>query len=83
MKPIRTKLLTKHSKKCRAVDSVKLGLWAHPWAYIHRFERKDSLGRRTKGSGERWAVVICNDPNCKAQLAINEEDILNFVTKGT
>lgn len=81
MNKIRAKLLTKHSKKCRAIDSVKLGLWKHPWAFIHRFERRDSLGRKPRGTGERWAIVICNDSNCKAQLAINEDDIINFVSK--
>lgn len=76
---IRSKLLTKHSKKCRAINAVKLGLWKHPWAYIHRFDRKDSLGRKTTGTGERWGILLCNDPHCKAQLAISEEDIIKLV----
>lgn len=76
---IRTKLLKKHSKDCRAITCVADGRWDSPWApFTGNAFYADTLCRirsdRFRGS-HRWLTVGCNDACCPALIAVMESDL--------
>jgi len=79
MAKIRTRLLQKHVRGCYGVQATRRGDWLTPWALFNKVEYRDSLGRKqAKGiNHHRWHVLICNDPDCKATMLVNEEDLIN------
>lgn len=72
------KLLKDHKKDCRAVKHRKEGQWNTAWAFpketIWRSIRCDKRGRMYM-----WHVLICNDPDCPAKVAVSNEAICEFV----
>lgn len=75
---MRTKILGKHRKDCYALASVKSGDWDTPWAFLETTEYRDRAGRRQSKRfvGNRWWRVRCNDPDCSAEIAVEEDSIL-------
>lgn len=79
--PIRVKVLHEHTGDsnggpCFEWDGV-VGLFIHPTEM--RTEHRDSIGRRTRGTGERWAHVRCNTPGCEFDAIFALADIERLV----
>lgn len=68
MKPIRTKLLVKHSADCYAVKNTLAGTWKSPWAYQIR---------TTYVRSKKHLVFRCNCTECPAEVRVNEMDLID------
>lgn len=85
---VRYRKIDKHRKGCYSVESVGNKTWSKAW-FILGDKLEDSKheprylgnkdGYKLKRGGEYWLVAMCNDPNCKARIAVPENDILKLV----
>lgn len=85
---LRTKLIRKHVKGCRAMDAVADKTWNTPWYFPNGHRgvpgtvRRDSIGRATKGTGEQWLVLNCNSTKCSGQMIVALDDVLGALPNG-
>lgn len=77
---MKIKLLKKHKKDCRSEKHFKEGFWNTAWAYPKKMIWKSSKCDN-RGNGHMWHVLVCNDPDCPAQVAISNEAICELVDK--
>ena len=81
---IRTKMIRPHKKGCIALKETitNTSYWGHPWYFpcgyggVPSIVRRDAIGRQTRGIGEEWLVIGCNNPNCAGQILVAIEDLL-------
>ena len=88
---MRTRQTVPHRSDCPAMRNVKHGGWDTPWYFPAGFRgikacvRRDSLGRNTRGTGERWLVLRCNshdDCRCPGEMLVALNDILTSIPDG-
>lgn len=65
----------KHVKECRATKAVQDSEWDTAWAYpvIEYAGKTSKKGRKNE---IMWLKFICNSRNCKAELWVKNDDIL-------
>jgi hypothetical protein len=72
---IRKRHIGKHAKDCYALRMFMAGKWDSPWACPEMVFRNK---RGYKGHGyTTWILYKCNSPDCKAQLLLHSDDVLN------
>ncbi len=70
-------VLHPHKKDCDAVKHCKEKFWNTPWAFLDHVSYRDSIGRKNaQGAHIRWWYVRCNSLDCKADILVNENSIL-------
>ena len=68
--------LEKHKAGCYGPRAVDEGVWDHPWVLPKSgWLRLDRLGRKHKTASTEFLIFRCNDPECKARIALLMEDV--------
>ena len=68
--------LEKHRAGCYGPQAVAAGYWDHPWVLPQgEWLRLDRRGRKHKTARTEFLVFRCNDPECKARIALLMEDV--------
>lgn len=70
-------ILKTHSRNCAAFELAASGKWDHPWCA----EPKTTWV--SVGRGRRMCFVArCNNTDCDALIAIDQDDVLSNVNRG-
>lgn len=77
---IRTRLLVPHKRDCLAVQVVKQGRWQTPFGSVANYKEYRSANGANRGRTYAWLIILCNDPNCPAQLAAREDTVVLAAT---
>jgi len=70
------RILKKHNKNCRAVETVKEKIWTTPWSSIpDGVLWLDSVGRRNGNGGNYipWLLLRCNSNDCEAEKIVKAD----------
>lgn len=70
---IKTRILNRHNRGCRALGYLKDKSWASVWCFSDTvFGRKNSP---YKNGSTRHAIFVCNIIDCKGEASIVLEDV--------
>ena len=75
---LKWKLSVKHSKDCYAVNTVKEGIWEHPWAYVEKeclFLKKNGA----KKGNNIFHYLRCNCTTCPARALFSVDDLVRVM----
>jgi hypothetical protein len=81
------KVVGKHIKGCAAVREEKAGRWSTCWGPVAWGEYGQPIVRTMRRYGKTgramktWLRYVCNDPDCKAELHVDTDYIVEGVAK--
>jgi hypothetical protein len=80
---MKTKLIRKHSKDCAyKVMPINLKRHGSPWGVVADNPNMFLTAAGSKGGHRYWIRFTCNDPACKAEIAVLAEDVVKQFPTG-
>jgi hypothetical protein len=78
---IKTIRIGAHIPDCFAVKNFNEGKWNTPWSIFHKFKFGSKSHPNRRGN-YAWSIVNCNNHECRAKLAVFQDDIFKLLGSG-